>query len=184
MRILTSQLYTAQGGETLQEIAEKTGTDYSQLVKNNPAYKTGKIKKGSRIILSVAQVLEEKADEEEAENEKKQQQTAAKKQEYQIDIQRAREDYQMNKASADADYLYKKQKLSQALKKNRIGLESDLAAQKIDASSIAGNEREKLSQEAAQEVAELDRGYDEKINKLKTKLSRNTADANRKISRL
>ena len=155
MKSLTSQLYTAQGGETLQEIAEKTGTDYNQLVKNNPAYKTGKIKKGSRIILSVAQVLEEKADEEEAEQEKKKQQAAAKKQEYQIDIQRAREDYQTDKESADAEYLYKKQKLSQALRKNRIGLESDLAAQKIDVSSIAGNEKNKLEQQAAQEEAAL-----------------------------
>ena len=184
MKNLTSQLYTAQGGETLRDIAEKTGTDYSQLVKNNPAYKTGKLKKGSRVILSVAQVIEEKADEEEAEQEKKQQKAAAKEQEYRIGMERARADYQTDKASADADYLYKKQKLSQALKKNRIGLESDLAAQKIDASSIAGNEREKLSQAAAQETAALDRDYQEKINKLKTKLSRSTADAARKISQL
>lgn len=188
---MTSQFYTSPGGETLRDIADKTGMDYDQLVKNNPIHKTGRIKKGTRIILSVAKVLDEKADQEEAkrqESQQKQQQAEQqkqqKKQDYTLALRRAEEDFRSNKASADADYQYKRQKLSQTLKKNRIGLESELAAQKIDASSIAENERSALAQTTAQEDAALTRGYEEKIQKLKTKLSRAAADANRKISRL
>lgn len=192
---MTSQFYTSPGGETLRDIADKTGMDYDQLVKNNPIHKTGRIKKGTRIILSVAKVLDEKADQEEAKRQEsqqkqqqaeqqKQQKKQEKKQDYTLALRRAEEDFHSNKASADADYQYKRQKLSQTLKKNRIGLESELAAQKIDASSIAENERSALAQTAAQEDAALARGYEEKIQKLKTKLSRAAADANRKISRL
>ncbi len=172
---MKTDYYVAYNGESLKEIAVKTNVGYTRLLKYNPQYADG-VPKGASVILSLEEPetqtgASEKKQEEEKTPQKETSQkenTVQSKQENskKEDDSANEEKYKAELEEAKSSFTEKQKKLAESIKKSREKRESNFAAQKIDASSIAQNDREKTAREAFAQRETLNKEFNEKALKL------------------
>lgn len=177
--------YVASMDETLKEIAVKTGVGYTRLLKYNPQY-SGGVPKGAKVILFLdkidTQESENKETEKKQENIKtedtktenkktedkntvsqnKQQSVAKEEKPSTVDIEK----YEADMRELENSFSASQKKLADSLGKTRNKSEHDFVRQKIDASSIAENERDEQTREFSAKREALKSEYDEKMLKL------------------
>ena len=196
--------YVAEGGETLKDVAEKTGVDYASIVRMNRAFIHTKLRKGAHVLLEIIPDEEEepapketdasaekKAEEEKKKAEKEAQKEAeaarkkaAQRQEAQAAIQAAETEYRQESAYTQADHTNKINRLTEQMRSNRNRLEGDLAGRRIADSSIAENERNKLQKQEADERESIDLQTSHKLDQLARKLEKTKNTQQRKINGL
>ena len=200
---MTERKYVAVGGETLHDVAEKTGVDYASIARMNRAFIHTKLRKGTQILLEIFPDEEEEEDaeqkkaeedanrqaEEEARKAAQKEAEAARKkeaqkQEAQAKIYAAETEYRQESAYAQADHTQKINRLTEQMRSNRNRLEGDLAGRRIADSSIAENERNKLQKQEADERESIELQTSHKLNQLARKLETTKNTQQRKINNL
>lgn len=184
VRLKEKEVPNTEVTETKETITDKQKGSLSETAQTKEEREAVKLaqsiaKETLNAAKEAAQAVQKAAKEAEAKQKKQ-----LRKEGYQEEIRQAEEDYQTGVASANTQLNDEQKNLANRLYQNRIRLKSDLAAQKMDASSIAEREHKNLTEQYRQNQETLDRDYGEKIEKLKTALQRKKTSGERKIAEL